>query len=93
MKRRYQDVFVGVLGPKEVDFVVIDSARPLYFQVALTVQDPATLARELAPLKAIRDQHPKFLLTLDNVPPVNHDGIRQLSVTEFLLNPRSTETI
>ena len=93
LKRRYQDVFVGVLGPKEVAFAVIDSARPPSSQVALTVQDPATLARELAPLTAIRDQHPKFLLTLDNGPPVNHDGIRQLSVTEFLLNPRSTETI
>ena len=93
LKRRYQDVFVGVLGPKEVDFVALDNARPLYFQVALTVRDSDTLIRELAPLKAIRDQHPKFLLTLDNDLPVNHDGIRQLSVTEFLLNPRLTEML
>ena len=38
-----------------------------YYQVSETVLDPNTLNRELAPLEAINDQYPKFLLTLDEL--------------------------
>ena len=43
-------------------------------------------------LKSIRDNHPKFLLTLDNDPPLDHDGIKRMNVVDFLLDPRSPET-
>ncbi len=85
LKRRYREVHVGVVGNREIDFVALDNAVPHYFQVALTVRDNATLERELAPLEAIHDNHPKTLLTLDNDPPFNYNGIRQLPVVDFLL--------
>ena len=72
---------------------LVESRRPCYFQVAYTVRDEATLARELAPLKSIRDNHPKFLLTLDNDPPLDHDGINRMNVVDFLLAPHSLETL
>lgn len=72
---------------------LVESGRPCYFQVAYTVRDEATLARELAPLKSIRDNHPKFLLTLDNDPPLDHDGINRMNVVDFLLAPHSLETL
>ena len=50
------------------------------------------MSRGLAPLKSIRDNHPKFLLTLDNDPPLDHDGIKRMNVVDFLLDPRSPET-
>ncbi len=86
LRRRYMNVFVGVMGNHEVDFVAISNGEPRYFQVALTVRDESTLKRELAPLQAIRDHYPKTLLTLDNDPPFDYEGIRQLNVTDFLLN-------
>lgn len=93
LRRRFREIYVGILDNGEVDFVTLENGIPRYFQVAYTVRDEATLARELAPLKSIRDNHPKFLLTLDNDPPLDHDGIKRLNVVDFLLDPYSLETL
>ena len=82
---RHQMVYVGKFGETEVDFVCRNREQTTYFQVALSVRDEKTLQRELAPLKAISDSHPKFLLTLDDDPPANHDGIQQMYVVDWLL--------
>jgi len=93
LKRRYRDVYVGTLGANEVDFVAMRNATPTYYQIALSVRDEATLKRELAPLQTIRDNHPKFLLTLDRDPPANFDGIKQLNAIDFLLDPKAGEDV
>jgi predicted AAA+ superfamily ATPase len=71
---------------KEVDFVVVDrEGYVFYYQIAWSVTDPATLERELAPLRAIRDSNPKYLFTVDrDVNPV-YDGIRKYNVADWLL--------
>ncbi len=86
LHRRFREIYVGVLNSGEVDFVTIENGVPCYFQVAYTVRDESTLARELAPLRSIRDNHPKFLLTLDNDPPLDHDGIKRINIVDFLLS-------
>ena len=86
LKRRYRDVYVGAIENGEIDFVAFENAVPNYFQVAQTVREKTTLKRELAPLEAIRDNHPKTLLTLDPDPPFNYNGIRQIPVIDFLLD-------
>ena len=93
LKRRYREVFVGTLGANEIDFIALENATPAYYQVALTVRDEAALARELKPLKLIRDNHPKVLLTLDRDPPADFDGIKQINVIDFLLAPHPLETL
>lgn len=45
------------------------------FQVALTVRDENTLLRELRPLQAIRDHYPKIILTMDEEPEEQYEGI------------------
>ncbi len=86
LRRRFREIYVGVLNDGEVDFVTIENGIPCYFQVAYTVRSETTLARELSPLKSIRDNHPKFLLTLDNDPPLDHGGIKRLNIVDFLLD-------
>ena len=93
LKRRYREVFVGTLGANEIDFVALENAAPAYYQVALTVRDETTLKRELKPLKLIRDNHPKFLLTLDRDPPADFDGIKQINAIDFLLDPNGSKYI
>ena len=93
LKRRYREVFVGTLGATEIDFVALENAVPHYYQVALTTREESTLLLELAPLKAIRDNHPKTLLTLDRDPPANFDGIKKINTIDFLLDPKSIETL
>ena len=83
--RRGCKVHIGKVGSLEVDFVAETSNGMEYYQVAATVRDTSTLERELAPLRKIRDHYPKFLLTLDEDPSDNTDGIRKLNVLDWLL--------
>ena len=84
--RRNKDVFIGKRNNLEVDFVAIDnSGYTSYYQVAWTTENPETLERKLASLRAIRDSNPKYLLTTDvDFNPV-YDGIRKLNVIDWLL--------
>ena len=68
----------------EIDFVTRDGDDIRYYQVSESVKSPETLERELRPLKEIGDNYPKFLVTADYGKPVMHDGIRQISIYDFL---------
>lgn len=87
LKRRGYEVYVGKVGTTEVDFIAINDDGEEYYQVAYTVVDAdgSILKRELAPLNAIKDHNPKFLLTMDYIPPTSHNGIRQLNALDWLL--------
>lgn len=83
--RRYRRVCVGKIGVAEVDFVALGDDGPSYYQVAQTVLDDDVRRRELAPLRAIADNYPKVLLTLDRVGVGDYEGIRQMNVIDWLL--------
>ncbi|MDE7197580.1 MAG: ATP-binding protein [Lachnospiraceae bacterium] len=83
--RRGYDVYVGKIDSFEVDFVAQNSKGITYYQAALTVRDEKTLERELRPLMAIRDHYPKFILTLDEDPEEQYDGIRRINARDWLL--------
>ena len=83
--RRGYDVYVGKVDEFEVDFVAQNSKGTKYFQVALSVRDEKTLARELRPLQAIKDHYPKVILTMDDDPEVHYDGIRRINARDWLL--------
>ncbi|MCM1532357.1 MAG: ATP-binding protein [Ruminococcus flavefaciens] len=83
--RRGYEVYVGKVDDLEVDFVAIYLGRPTYFQVAATVRDEATLKRELAPLQKIKDHYTKIILTLDEDPEADYDGIIRVNVLDWLL--------
>lgn len=88
LKRRYKEVYVGQIGQNgEVDFVAIENGNPIYFQVSQTTLDEDVLKRELAPLKQIHDNYPKYLLTLDEVfDDMNYDGIEKKNVLKWLIS-------
>ena len=85
LARRGGEIYVGKVGDAEIDFVVIKGEYKEYYQVSLSVRDENTMKRELAPLQAIQDHYPKYLLTMDNDPEVLHDGIRQIYVLDWLV--------
>lgn len=88
LKRRYKEVYVGQIGQNgEVDFVAIENGNPIYFQISQTTLDEDVLKRELAPLKQIHDNYPKYLLTLDEVfDGMNYDGIKKKNVLKWLIS-------
>ena len=86
LRRGYQ-VFIGKLDEYEVDFVAVHQQGILYVQVAATVRDETTLQRELRPLQKISDNYPKIILTLDEDPDMDYEGIRRLNALDWLLHP------
>ena len=83
--RRGYEVYVGKVDEREVDFVAVEHNRTIYYQVAATVRDESTLQRELAPLQKINDHYQKFILTLDEDPEADYDGIRRINALEWLM--------
>lgn len=84
--RRGYKVYVGKVESEEVDFVAINSKETIYYQVSASVRDNATLARELRPLQKITDHYPKYILTLDEDPEADYEGIRRINAIDFLLS-------
>lgn len=84
LKRRGYEIYVGKYEGEEVDFIIKNNDGIKYIQVALSVRDESTLKRELKPLKNIKDNYPKYLITLD-YDTNDFDGIKQISAIDFLL--------
>lgn len=84
--RRGGKVYAGKNNNKEIDFVVQKPNNEIeYYQVAFTVNDEKTYKREVSAFSNIKDNYPKFLLTLD-FDNTNIEGIQKLNVIDWLLN-------
>ena len=83
--RRGYEVYVGKIDDLEVDFVARDQRGVRYIQVAASVRDENTLKRELASLRRIPDNYPKIILTLDDDPEANYEGILRRNALEWLI--------
>ena len=83
--RRGYEVYVGKLDAYEVDFVAQNQDGNTYIQVAASVRDEETLERELRPLKMIKDNYPKMILTLDDDPAGLYDGIIRKNALDWLM--------
>lgn len=82
---RQKKVYVGKMESLKVDFVAIDENDITYYQVAATVRDENTLKREQASLQKINDQYPKYILTLDEDPAADYNGIKRINALKWLL--------
>ncbi len=78
-------VFTGVLGEREIDFVAIKGGQAKYIQVALTVLNKNTQAREFGNLLKIDDNYEKIVVSLDKLT-TNIKGVKHLTLRDFLLN-------
>lgn len=83
--RRGYKVYVGKLDDMEIDFVAENHEGLVYYQVALTTRDEATLERELKPLQKTGDHYPKVILTMDNDLDADYDGIKKINLINWLL--------
>jgi predicted AAA+ superfamily ATPase len=89
LRQRGWQVSVGRQGDWEVDFVAERAGERMFVQVAYLVPNAETLERELRPLRAIRDNFPKFLVTMDQIPASTLEGIEWMPVEEFLIGPEA----
>ena len=84
LRRKYK-VNVGKKNNKEIDFIANLRDENLYLQVTYLLASPETIEREFFPLKAIKDNYPKMVLSMDNLPESNIEGIKRKRIIDFLL--------
>ena len=84
--RRGYDVAIGKVDNREVDFIAANAEEKRYIQVTESMNEPATRERELAPLRMIRDNYEKIVLSLDPGVEQSYEGIRSKNLIDWLLS-------
>lgn len=82
--RRGYTVTVGKVGDKEIDFVCEAQGNKLYVQVAYLLASEETIQREFGVYHQVRDNFPKYVVTLDEFN-MSRDGIKHCNIRDFLL--------
>ena len=83
--RRGYTVNIGKVGESEIDFVARKNDNVYYYQVTASMTEESTFEREMAPLKSIRDNYPKAVITLDSFTLGNYEGIEVVNAIDWLL--------
>ena len=82
--RRGYHVTVGKAGDKEIDFVCDKRGEKLYIQVAYLLASDETISREFGVYDTIRDNFPKYVVSLDEFD-MSRNGIKHCNIRDFLL--------
>ena len=82
--RRGYEVTVGRIGDKEIDFVCHKRNDKLYIQVAYLLASDDTIRREFGAYDNIRDNFPKYVISLDEFD-MSRNGIKHRNIRDFLL--------
>lgn len=83
---RFKEVATYDVEGAEIDFVADPSGSPSYYQVSMSIADKETRERELAPLRAVKDNHPKYIITLERFIAKEIDGIKIVQIVDWLLS-------
>lgn len=83
-------VDVGILRAGEIDFVATRGDKRIYVQVTYLLASDETIAREFGNLAAIKDNYPKYVVSMDPVsgglddyPGIQHLHLRTFLKTDF----------
>jgi predicted AAA+ superfamily ATPase len=83
--RRGFNVYIGQLLQKEIDFIATRGDEKYYIQVCYLLADDTVVEREFSPLREIRDNYPKLVLSMDPIWNYNKDGIERRNIVDWLL--------
>ncbi|MCF7931902.1 MAG: ATP-binding protein [Acholeplasmataceae bacterium] len=82
--RRGYDVTIGNIDDLEIDFIASKNNIIHYYQVSYIMETPKTREREFGSLLKIKDQYPKYVLSMDEID-FSQDGIIHQNIIDFLL--------
>ncbi len=77
-------IHVGVFGENEIDFVCTKQNEKIYVQVAYLIANENTIQREYGNLLKIKDNYPKYVVSMDEFQGNTYEGILHLRLREFL---------
>ena len=84
--RRGYEVYIGKSGSKEIDFVAVKRDERIYVQVCTRMSE--TSDREIDNLLEIKDNYPKYVITLDELAIGNVNGVKIMHLADFLLDDK-----
>ncbi len=80
-------VTVGSHNNKEIDFIATKDNEKVYIQVTYLLTEQSTIKREFGNLLTIKDNYPKYVITLDSFEtPNTYEGVKHLVLENFLIN-------
>lgn len=88
LKRRGYKIFIGKFGNQEIDFIAEKENKKIYLQVAYMLSSPDTIEREFSALMNIKDNYPKYVISMDRIFGNDFEGIQRINLIDFLLNPK-----
>lgn len=77
-------ITVGRQNDREIDFVCDRKGEKLYVQVAYLLPDKKTIDREFSSLLDVKDNYPKFVVSMDRMIEGSVKGIVHVHVLDFL---------
>ena len=77
-------VLIGKQNDREIDFIGERQGEKIYVQVALRITEKQTMEREFGNLMAIKDNYPKYVITLDDYSGTSYEGIIHTPLRKFL---------
>lgn len=81
---RGYDVYIGKTRNGEIDFIATNNEEKLYFQVAYLLTDTKTQERVFGAYNEIKDNYPKYVLSLDKAD-FSRNGIIHKNIIDWLL--------
>ncbi|MBT6842423.1 MAG: ATP-binding protein [Candidatus Melainabacteria bacterium] len=85
--RRGYKVNIGKQAKQEIDFVASKENEKIYIQVCYLLASEETISREFEALLAIKDNYPKYVLSMDKLFGNDYQGIQRLNIIDFLQKP------
>jgi len=82
---RGYDVKVGNLDNGEIDFIAIKNGNKEYYQVCYYLVDDNVINREFGVYENIRDNYPKYVISMDKVD-MSQNGIIHMNIIDWLIN-------
>ncbi len=84
LKRKGYQIYTGKIGTNEIDFVAEKEKHREYLQVAYLLPDEKVMKREFGNLELIKNNYPKYVITLDDINLGNRNGIIHKNAWEFI---------
>ena len=81
---RGYDVYIGKVKNGEIDFIATKTDEKLYFQVTYLLENDKVQNREFGAFEEIKDNYPKYVLSLDKAS-FSRDGIIHKNIIDWLL--------
>ena len=80
------DIHIGQIQSKEIDFVATKGGQTLYIQVCYLLSNQEVIDREFGNLLEIKDNYPKYVVSMDEFAPKNIQGVEHFHLREFLID-------